>query len=263
MEQVGMEEQAVSSRMAGKGPGKDVASMEAAVPAAGSAGRALHWAPLICSTVGLNQDTFKICKEYLRPFKRSLRKLHLPQHLSRKKKVKYMKESVTIIGGRIDLFLQQHCRASEVRHWKKMLWRFTSLFSDKDEKQLQKLYKYIKRNKMQKFQEQFKDPMFPVMLYRPTLILSYIWLSESRALKEATRSAVMLPFRRRRFRSWKKAAGNHWEQLGSSWGRSGGSSHTNTPPLPPLAVSPTATQSGSQLQTPTERKINTGFSRST
>lgn len=77
-----------------------------------------------------------------------------------------------------------------------MLWRFTSLFSDKDEKQLQKLYKYIKRNKMQKFQvskqddslpqqlsccphhhglqlqEQFTDPMLPVMLYRPTLILS-------------------------------------------------------------------------------------------
>uniref|UniRef100_G1N6V1 CHD1 helical C-terminal domain containing 1 n=1 Tax=Meleagris gallopavo TaxID=9103 RepID=G1N6V1_MELGA len=120
-----------------------------------------HWAPLICSTVGLNQDTFKICKEYLRPFKRSLRKLHLPQHLSRKKKVKYMKESVTIIGDRIDLFLQQHCRASEVRHWKKMLWRFTSLFSDKDEKQLQKLYKYIKRNKMQKFQVSKQDSGLP------------------------------------------------------------------------------------------------------
>ncbi|XP_021271552.1 uncharacterized protein C17orf64 homolog isoform X1 [Numida meleagris] len=182
MEQVGMEEQAVSAGTTGQGSGKDAASTaKEAAPAPGSAGCALHWAPLICSAVGLNQDTFKICKEYLRPFKRSLRKLHLPQHLSRKKKVKYMKESVTIIGDRIDLFLQQHCRASEVRHWKKMLWRFTSLFSDKDEKQLQKLYKYIKRNQMQKFQfqEQFTDPVFPVMLYRSTLTPSYIWLCES------------------------------------------------------------------------------------
>uniref|UniRef100_A0A8C2YF32 CHD1 helical C-terminal domain containing 1 n=1 Tax=Coturnix japonica TaxID=93934 RepID=A0A8C2YF32_COTJA len=101
------------------------------------------------------------CKEYLRPFKRSLRKLHLPQQLSRKKKLKYMKESVTIIGDRINLFLQQHCRASEVRHWKKMMWRFASLFSDKDEKQLQKLYKYIQRNKMQKFQVSKQDSSLP------------------------------------------------------------------------------------------------------
>jgi len=42
-----------------------------------------------------------------------------------------------------------------------MLWRFTSLFSDKDEKQLQKLYKYVKRNKMQKFQVSKQDSGLP------------------------------------------------------------------------------------------------------
>lgn len=36
------------------------------------------------------------------------------------------------------------------------------------------------------------------------------------------------------------------ETTGSSWGCSGGSSHTNTPPLPP-AVSLTATQSGKDV----------------
>lgn len=59
------------------------------------------------------------CKELLRPFKKSLRKLHLPQHIPKGKKTKYMKESLTIIGERIDLFLQQYCRASEVKHWQK------------------------------------------------------------------------------------------------------------------------------------------------
>ncbi|KAM6373225.1 CHD1 helical C-terminal domain containing protein 1 [Pluvialis apricaria] len=107
--------------------------------------------PLICCADGLDQDTFKICKELLRPFKKSLRKLHLPQHIPKEKKMKYMKESLTIIGERIDLFLQQYCRASEVKHWQKMLWQFVSLFSEMDAKQLQNLYKYIKNNQMDEF----------------------------------------------------------------------------------------------------------------
>nr|XP_009919270.1 PREDICTED: uncharacterized protein C17orf64 homolog [Haliaeetus albicilla] len=107
--------------------------------------------PLICCADGLDQDTFKICKELLRPFKKSLRKLHLPQHLPTEKKIKYTKKSLTIIGDRIDLFLQRYCKASEVKHWKKMFWQFVSLFSDMDAKQLQKLYKYIKNNRMDKF----------------------------------------------------------------------------------------------------------------
>ncbi|KAK2537356.1 hypothetical protein Q9233_002660 [Columba guinea] len=91
------------------------------------------------------------CKELFRPFKKSLRKLHLPQHLPREKKLKYLKGSLAIIGGRIDLFLQRYCRASEVKHWQKMFWRFVSLFSEMDAKRLQKLYKYIKNNQMDKF----------------------------------------------------------------------------------------------------------------
>ncbi|EOB05138.1 Chromodomain-helicase-DNA-binding protein 1 [Anas platyrhynchos] len=179
-----------------------------AAPRTGSSHAAPCRTPLINYADGLDRDTFKICKEFLRPFKKSLRKLSLPQHLSRKRKVKYTKESLTIIGDRIDLFLRQHCRASEVKHWKtwapmgnldaiwpcisrhwagwvsagdwcfprlgkgcsseaykpqekkekkkknithRMMWRFVSLFSENDEKQLQKLYKYIKSNRMDKF----------------------------------------------------------------------------------------------------------------
>eukprot|EP00075_Anas_platyrhynchos_P004201 XP_012950066.2 uncharacterized protein C17orf64 homolog [Anas platyrhynchos] len=121
------------------------------IPRTGSSHAAPCRTPLVNYADGLDRDTFKICKEFLRPFKKSLRKLCLPQHLSRKRKVKYTKESLTIIGDRIDLFLRQHCRASEVKHWKTMMWRFVSLFSENDEKQLQKLYKYIKSNRMDKF----------------------------------------------------------------------------------------------------------------
>uniref|UniRef100_A0A8B9E9W5 Chromosome 17 open reading frame 64 n=1 Tax=Anser cygnoides TaxID=8845 RepID=A0A8B9E9W5_ANSCY len=122
-----------------------------AAPGTGSSHTAQCRTPLVSYVAGLDQDTFKICKEFLRPFKKSLRKLHLPQHLPKKKKVKYTKESLTIIGDRINMFLQQHCKASEVKHWKTVMWRFVSLFSEKDERQLQKLYKYIKGNRMDKF----------------------------------------------------------------------------------------------------------------
>ncbi|XP_040388782.1 uncharacterized protein C17orf64 homolog [Cygnus olor] len=122
-----------------------------AAPGTGSSHTAQHGTPLVSYVAGLDRDTFKICKEFLRPFKKSLRKLRLPQHLPKKKKVKYTKESLTIIGDRINMFLQQHCKASEVKHWKTVMWRFVSLFSEKDERQLQKLYKYIKSNRMDKF----------------------------------------------------------------------------------------------------------------
>ncbi|KAB0366925.1 hypothetical protein FD755_020249, partial [Muntiacus reevesi] len=100
---------------------------------------------------GLDQDTFKICKEYLRPLKKFLRKLHLPKDLPQKKKLKYMKESLVVLGDHINTFLQHYCRAWEIKHWKKMLWRFVSLFSELEAKQLRKLYKYTKNNQTAKF----------------------------------------------------------------------------------------------------------------
>ncbi|XP_051492051.1 CHD1 helical C-terminal domain containing protein 1 [Apus apus] len=112
-----------------------------------------HKTPLISWAEGLDEDTFKISKELFRPYKKSLRKLHLPQYLSRKKKLKYLKKSLTTIGSCIDHFLQQYCRPSEVQPWQKTLWCFVALFSERKAKQLQKLYKYIKKNQMDKFEE--------------------------------------------------------------------------------------------------------------
>ncbi|KYO32209.1 hypothetical protein Y1Q_0007190 [Alligator mississippiensis] len=106
---------------------------------------------LIHYTDGLDQDSFKICKEFLRPFKKSLRKLDLPQDLPKDKKLKYTKKSLTILGDHINMFLQHYCKSWELKHWETMLWRFVSLFSELDAKQLRKLYKYSKNNQMAKF----------------------------------------------------------------------------------------------------------------
>ncbi|XP_060996944.1 CHD1 helical C-terminal domain containing protein 1 [Dama dama] len=106
---------------------------------------------LVRHAKGLDQDTFKICKEYLRPLKKFLRKLHLPKDLPQKKKLKYVKQSLVVLGDHINTFLQHYCRAWEIKHWKKMLWRFVSLFSELEAKQLRKLYKYTKNNQTAKF----------------------------------------------------------------------------------------------------------------
>ncbi|XP_025903676.1 uncharacterized protein C17orf64 homolog [Nothoprocta perdicaria] len=108
-------------------------------------------AQLICCTEDLDEDTFKICKEFLRPYKKSLRKLHLPQHMAREKKLKYTRESLTLLGDHISMFLEQHCKPAEVSHWKQMLWTYVALFSEMDARQLHRLYKYTKNNQMDKF----------------------------------------------------------------------------------------------------------------
>ncbi|EMP37716.1 Putative protein C17orf64 like protein, partial [Chelonia mydas] len=91
------------------------------------------------------------CKEFLRPFKKSLRKLDLPKDLPKDKKLKYTKKNLTLLGDHINMFLQHYCKSWELKHWKKMLWRFVSLFSELDAKHLHKLYKYSKSNQMAKF----------------------------------------------------------------------------------------------------------------
>ncbi|XP_053941371.1 CHD1 helical C-terminal domain containing protein 1 [Cuculus canorus] len=113
---------------------------------------------LIRCAGGLDEDTFKVCKELFRPFKKSLRKLHLPLHLSPQKKAKYMKKSLTAIGDHIERFLRQYCRDAEVKLWQKYFWRYIALFSETDANQLWKLYKYIKNNRTDKFLKLYCPP---------------------------------------------------------------------------------------------------------
>ncbi|KAJ7308867.1 hypothetical protein JRQ81_008141 [Phrynocephalus forsythii] len=122
---------------------------------------------LVQSADGLPQETFKICKEYLRPYKRCLRKLHLPKDLPEEKRMNCTRKNLLILGDHINLFLQHYCKAWELKHWKKMLWRFVALFSIHDEKQLWKLYRYSKDNEMDKFLKTYARLEYPTLLTRP------------------------------------------------------------------------------------------------
>lgn len=45
--------------------------------------------------------------------------MYLPQDLPQKKKLKYMKQSLVVLGDHINTFLKHYCRAWEMKHWKK------------------------------------------------------------------------------------------------------------------------------------------------
>ncbi|XP_067328342.1 CHD1 helical C-terminal domain containing protein 1, partial [Anolis sagrei] len=91
------------------------------------------------------------CKECLRPFKKCLRKLNLPKDFPKEKRLSCTRKNLLILGDHINKFLQDYCEKWELKHWKKMLWRFVSLFSSLDEKQLCKLYHYGKTGQTAKF----------------------------------------------------------------------------------------------------------------
>nr|XP_014342862.1 PREDICTED: uncharacterized protein C17orf64 homolog isoform X2 [Latimeria chalumnae] len=103
------------------------------------------------SCTGNSSGTKDKCKEYLRPMKRSLKQLDLPEDLSKEIQLKSTKKNLIRIGTHINIFLQEYCRPCEVRHWKKMLWKFVSLFSEFEARKLRKLYKYAQNNEVDKF----------------------------------------------------------------------------------------------------------------
>ncbi|XP_070587228.1 CHD1 helical C-terminal domain containing protein 1 [Erythrolamprus reginae] len=100
---------------------------------------------------GFTEDTFKICKDYLRPFKKTLQRLNMPKDYPKERKLLSTRKNLNILGEHINMFLVYNCKSWEVKHWKKLLWRFVSLFSTLDEKQLYKLYRYSKTDQFTKF----------------------------------------------------------------------------------------------------------------
>uniref|UniRef100_A0A8C6VMR9 CHD1 helical C-terminal domain containing 1 n=1 Tax=Naja naja TaxID=35670 RepID=A0A8C6VMR9_NAJNA len=108
------------------------------------------------------------CKEYLRPFKKTLQRLNLPKDYPKEKKLICTRKNLNILGDHINMFLLYN-----LKHWKKdylqsavplrfrMLWRFVSLFSTLDEKQLYKLYRYSKTDQFTKFLVRIIERLLP------------------------------------------------------------------------------------------------------
>ncbi|KAF7244338.1 hypothetical protein EYD10_09449 [Varanus komodoensis] len=65
------------------------------------------------------RPALSLCKEFLRPFKKCLRKLNLPKDFPEEKRLQSTRKNLTILGDHISMFLQHYCKTWELKHWKK------------------------------------------------------------------------------------------------------------------------------------------------
>ncbi|KAM8861444.1 chromodomain-helicase-DNA-binding protein 2 isoform 1-T1 [Synchiropus picturatus] len=90
----------------------------------------------------LDQETFGICKERMRPVKTALKQLDKPDEgLSDQEQLQHTRTCLLKIGDRITECLKAYHDPEHVKIWRRNLWIFVSKFTEFGAKKLHKLYK--------------------------------------------------------------------------------------------------------------------------
>uniref|UniRef100_UPI00358E1390 chromodomain-helicase-DNA-binding protein 2-like n=1 Tax=Myxine glutinosa TaxID=7769 RepID=UPI00358E1390 len=91
----------------------------------------------------LDQKTFSICKEKMRPVKKALKQLDKPEEgLSEHEQLLHTRHCLLHIGDHIAICLQSYTDPDQVKLWRRNLWIFVSKFTEFDARKLHKLYKH-------------------------------------------------------------------------------------------------------------------------
>ncbi|XP_030181441.1 chromodomain-helicase-DNA-binding protein 1 isoform X3 [Lynx canadensis] len=101
----------------------------------------------------LDQKTFSICKERMRPVKAALKQLDRPEKgLSEREQLEHTRQCLIKIGDHITECLKEYTNPEQIKQWRKNLWIFVSKFTEFDARKLHKLYKHAikKRQESQK-----------------------------------------------------------------------------------------------------------------
>uniref|UniRef100_A0A8C6X9J4 Chromodomain helicase DNA binding protein 1 n=1 Tax=Naja naja TaxID=35670 RepID=A0A8C6X9J4_NAJNA len=105
----------------------------------------------------LDQKTFSICKERMRPVKAALKQLDRPEKgLSEREQLEHTRQCLIKIGDHITECLKEYTNPEQIKQWRKNLWIFVSKFTEFDARKLHKLYKHAikKRQETQQYNEQ-------------------------------------------------------------------------------------------------------------
>ncbi|XP_072134198.1 chromodomain-helicase-DNA-binding protein 2 isoform X1 [Mobula birostris] len=98
----------------------------------------------------LDQETFSICKERMRPVKKALKQLDKPEDgLSEKEQLQHTRSCLLKIGDRITDCLKTYTDSEHVKIWRRNLWIFVSKFTEFDARKLHKLYKLAQKRRSQ------------------------------------------------------------------------------------------------------------------
>ncbi|NWV58612.1 CHD1 protein, partial [Malurus elegans] len=105
----------------------------------------------------LDQKTFSVCKERMRPVKAALKQLDRPEKgLSEREQLEHTRQCLIKIGDHITECLKEYTNPEQIKQWRKNLWIFVSKFTEFDARKLHKLYKHAikKRQECQQHNDQ-------------------------------------------------------------------------------------------------------------
>ncbi|NWV13423.1 CHD1 protein, partial [Ptilonorhynchus violaceus] len=105
----------------------------------------------------LDQRTFSVCKERMRPVKAALKQLDRPEKgLSEREQLEHTRQCLIKIGDHITECLKEYTNPEQIKQWRKNLWIFVSKFTEFDARKLHKLYKHAikKRQESQQHSDQ-------------------------------------------------------------------------------------------------------------
>uniref|UniRef100_A0A8C3T037 DNA helicase n=1 Tax=Chelydra serpentina TaxID=8475 RepID=A0A8C3T037_CHESE len=118
----------------------------------------------------LDQETFSICKERMRPVKKALKQLDKPDKgLTVQEQLEHTRNCLLKIGDRISECLKAYSDQEHIKLWRRNLWIFVSKFTEFDARKLHKLYKMAHKKRSQEEEEQKKkeDMAGSKRLFRP------------------------------------------------------------------------------------------------
>uniref|UniRef100_A0A8C0TV49 Chromodomain helicase DNA binding protein 2 n=1 Tax=Canis lupus familiaris TaxID=9615 RepID=A0A8C0TV49_CANLF len=105
----------------------------------------------------LDQETFSICKERMRPVKKALKQLDKPDKgLNVQEQLEHTRNCLLKIGDRIAECLKAYSDQEHIKLWRRNLWIFVSKFTEFDARKLHKLYKMAHKKRSQEEEEQKK-----------------------------------------------------------------------------------------------------------
>ncbi|KAB5574967.1 hypothetical protein PHYPO_G00215180 [Pangasianodon hypophthalmus] len=105
----------------------------------------------------LDQETFSICKERMRPVKKALKQLDKPDEgLSVQEQLQHTRACLLKIGDRITECLKAYSDPEHVKTWRRNLWIFVSKFTEFGAKKLHRLYKMAQKKRSQEEEKEHK-----------------------------------------------------------------------------------------------------------
>ncbi|RXM93391.1 Chromodomain-helicase-DNA-binding protein 2 [Acipenser ruthenus] len=118
----------------------------------------------------LDQETFSVCKERMRPVKKALKQLDKPDEgLSVQEQLQHTRTCLLKIGDRITECLKAYTDTEQVKTWRRNLWIFVSKFTEFDARKLHKLYKMAQKKRSQEEEKGHKKKEDPSGSKKPFL----------------------------------------------------------------------------------------------